>query len=214
MTRSKQCATAVMAAVLVSGALSACAPLMVGGAVVGGAMVASDRRSSGTQIDDQSIELKAGNRLGEALGDRAHVNATSYNRVVLLTGEVTSEADKALAQQAVGRVDGVRSIVNELGVMGASSLTARSNDALLTSKVKASLFDAKDVFANSFKIVTERSTVYLMGRVTEREATRASDIARGVSGVQKVVRVFEVISEAELANIQPAPAASAPATKP
>jgi osmotically-inducible protein OsmY len=122
---------------------------------------------------------------------------------VLLTGEVPSEADKVGVEQAVARIENVRSIVSELAVMGTTSLTARSNDTILTSKVKASFVDAKDLFANAFKVVTERGTVYLMGRVTEREANRASDIARGVSGVQKVVRVFDMITEAELAEVQP-----------
>jgi osmotically-inducible protein OsmY len=183
--------------------LSACAPLLVGGAVVGTSMVVTDRRTSGTQLEDQSIELKAKTRVREAVGERGHVNITSYNRTVLLTGEVAADVDKVAVEQAVAKVEGVRTVVNELAVMGSSSLASRSNDAVLTSKVKASYIDAKDVFANAIKVTTERGTVYLMGRVTEREATRASDIARGVAGVQKVVKVFEVITEAELAEIQP-----------
>lgn len=183
--------------------MSACAPLLLGSAVVGTTMVVSDRRTSGTQLEDQANELKANTRVREAVGERGHVNATSYNRVVLLTGEVAAETDKVAVEQAVAKIEGVRSVVNELAVMGSSSLANRSNDAVLTSKVKASFIDAKDVFANAIKVTTERSTVYLMGRVTEREATRASDIARGVPGVQKVVKVFEVITEAELAELQP-----------
>ncbi len=183
--------------------LSACAPLLVGGAVVGTSMVVTDRRTSGTQLEDQSIELKAKTRVREAVGERGHVNITSYNRTVLLTGEVAADVDKVAVEQAVAKVEGVRTVVNELAVMGSSSLASRSNDAVLTSKVKASYIDAKDVFANAIKVTTERGTVYLMGRVTEREANRASDIARGVAGVQKVVKVFEVITEAELADLQP-----------
>ncbi len=183
--------------------LSACAPLLVGGAVVGTSMVVADRRTSGTQLEDQSIELKAKTRVREAVGERGHVNITSYNRTVLLTGEVAADVDKVAVEQAVAKVEGVRTVVNELAVMGSSSLASRSNDAVLTSKVKASYIDAKDVFANAIKVTTERGTVYLMGRVTEREANRASDIARGVAGVQKVVKVFEVITEAELADLQP-----------
>ncbi|MGD9834344.1 MAG: BON domain-containing protein [Piscinibacter sp.] len=183
--------------------LSACAPLLVGGAVVGTSMVVTDRRTSGTQLEDQAIELKSKTRVREAVGERGHVNITSYNRTVLLTGEVAADVDKVAVEQAVAKVEGVRTVVNELAVMGSSSLASRSNDAVLTSKVKASYIDAKDVFANAIKVTTERGTVYLMGRVTEREATRASDIARGVAGVQKVVKVFEVITEAELAEIQP-----------
>jgi osmotically-inducible protein OsmY len=194
--------SAALAAAL---SLSACAPLIIGGAAVGAALSVTDRRSSGTQLDDQGVELKSGGRITEAVGDRGHVNVTSYNRVVLLTGEVPSEADRTKVEQAVARIDNVRSIVNELAVIGNSSLTARSNDTVITSKVKASLVDAKDIQANAIKVVTERSTVYLMGRVTEREASRVTDVARSVSGVQKVIRVFEVVTESELANITPAP---------
>jgi osmotically-inducible protein OsmY len=193
----------VLAAVAASTLMSACAPLLVGGAVMGTSLMVTDRRTSGTQVEDQSIELKAMTRTREAVGERGHVNATSYNRTLLLTGEVAADTDKVAVEQAVAKIEGVRTVVNELVVAGSSSIAARSNDAILTSKVKASFIDAKDVFANAIKVTTERSTVYLMGRVTEREANRASDIARGVSGVQKVVRVFEVITEAELADLQP-----------
>jgi osmotically-inducible protein OsmY len=193
----------VLAAVAAATLMSACAPLLVGGAVMGTSLMVTDRRTSGTQVEDQSIELKAMTRTREAVGERGHVNATSYNRTLLLTGEVAADTDKVAVEQAVAKIEGVRTVVNELVVAGSSSLAARSNDAILTSKVKASFIDAKDVFANAIKVVTERGTVYLMGRVTEREANRASDIARGVSGVQKVVRVFEVITEAELADLQP-----------
>ncbi|MFM8899618.1 MAG: BON domain-containing protein [Burkholderiales bacterium] len=188
--------------------MSACAPLLVGGAMVGGAMVVTDRRTSGAQLEDQSIEFKSGNRLREVLGDRGRVSPTSYNRLVLLTGEVASEADKTAAEQAVARVENVRATVNELTVLGsgafASSLANRSNDLILSGKVKATFVDAKDVHANAFKVVTDRGVVYLMGRVTEREADRATELARSINGVQKVVRVFEIISEAELANMRPA----------
>ena len=190
------------AALLAAAALSGCAALLVGGAV-GTALVVTDRRTAGTQLEDQNIELKSLTRIRETVGERGHSSATSYNRQVLLTGEVASEADRTAVEQSIGRIEGVRSIVNELAVMGVSSMTARSNDTILTSKVKASFIDAKDLHASAVKVVTERGVVYLMGRVTEREAARASDIARGVAGVQKVVRVFEVVSEAELASTAP-----------
>jgi osmotically-inducible protein OsmY len=190
----------VIAAALTVASLSGCAALVVGGAV-GTAMMVTDRRTAGTQLEDQSIELKSNTRIREAVGERGHVTVTSYNRMVLLTGEVQSEADRTAVDQAVGRIEGVRSTVNELAVMGASSLTSRSNDAILTSKVKASYIDAKDVQAAAFKVITERGVVHLMGRVTEREANRATDLARGVSGVQKVVKVFEILTEAELATL-------------
>jgi osmotically-inducible protein OsmY len=165
------------------------------------ASVASDRRTSGTQLEDQSIELKSVVRVRDAVGERGHVNVVSYGRTVLLTGEVASEADRSAIEQAVAKIENVRSTVNELAVMGSSSLGARSNDTILTSKVKASYLDAKDLQGNAIKVVTERATVYLMGRVTEREANRATELARGVSGVQKVVRVFEILTEAELAAL-------------
>lgn len=181
---------------------SACAPLLIGGAAVSGALMYTDRRTSGAQLEDQAIEFKAGKRLKEALGERAHLNVTSYNRLVLITGEVGTEADREAAEKAIAAIDNVRSTVNEAAVMGLSSLTSRSNDALLTSKVKASFIDDGNIQANAIKVVTERSVVYLLGRVTEKEATKAAEIARGVSGVQKVVRVFETISDAELKAIE------------
>jgi len=189
-----------LAVAVAASTLSGCAPLVVGGAMVGGTMVALDRRTTGAQLEDQTIESKASSRARDMLGDRGHVNVTSYNRAVLLTGEVPNESDKLALEQAVQRVENVRSTVNELAVALPSSLSARSNDSYLTTKVKATFVDAKDLQANAFKVVTERGNVYLMGRVTEREATRATDLARTVSGVQKVVRVFEIVTEAELAD--------------
>lgn len=203
MTFNRVRSAAVIGALIASTTLTGCAALLVGGAVVGGSLLATDRRTSGAQIEDQSIEIKSNTRVREVLGDRGHVNVTSYNRMVLLSGEVPTDADKAAIEQAVSKVDGVRTTVNELAVMTASSLSNRSNDALVTSKVKATLVDAGDISANAFKVVTERGTVFLMGRVTEREAERATDLTRSISGVQKVVRVLEVITEAELAQIAP-----------
>jgi len=166
--------------------------------------MASDRRTSGTQLEDEGIQIKASNRLKDKLGDRAHLSVASYNRVALVTGEVAAEADRATVDSVVAGVENVRSVVNEAAVAGNSSLTSRSNDLIIGSKVKATLVDAADVQANAYKVVVERAVVYLMGRVTEREATRAVELARGVSGVQKVVRVFEYIE----------PPAPAPATTP
>lgn len=209
MNRISKLAAATLAAVTVSTSLTGCFPLLLGGAMVGGTVVYTDRRTSGTQLEDEAIELKASNRLSKELGERARVSAVSYNRLVLLTGEVSGEADKAVVARVVSGIDNVRSIVNEVTVVSAHPTNTQANDAIVTGKVKASLVDSKDIFAQSVKVVTERGTVYLMGRVTEREANRATEIARGVSGVDKVVRVFEVISEAELANIQ-APSAPPP----
>jgi osmotically-inducible protein OsmY len=189
--------------------LSACAPIMLGGAAMG-ALVATDRRTSGTQLEDEGIELRSIGRINENLGDRVHVNVTSYNRQVLLTGEVPSAQDKQLVEQIVSRVDNVRLVANELAVLGSSSLTQRSSDSLITGKVKAAMVDSKDLFANAFKVVTERGIVYLMGRVTQREADRATDIARSTGGVQKVVRLLEIISEEELQRTLPAQSPQTP----
>jgi osmotically-inducible protein OsmY len=200
--RTKMTTTALLAALVAAPLLSGCAALVVGGAV-GTAAVVTDRRTAGTILEDQNIELKSLTRIRETVGERGHINVTSYNRQVLITGEAPNDADRGAVEQAIGRIEGVRTVVNELAVMGSSSMTARSNDAILTSKVKASHIDAKDVQSNALKVITERGVVYLMGRVTEREANRATDIARGVSGVQKVVKVFEILSEAELAALEP-----------
>lgn len=195
----------VVFAAAVAASLSACAPVMIGGAVVG-SLVATDRRTSGAQLEDETIELRAGSRIRENLGERVHVNVASYNRQVLLTGEVPNAQDKQLVEQIVSRVDNVRAIVNELAIAPISSLTQRSSDALITGKIKASMVDSKDLYANAFKVVTERGTVYLMGRVTQREADRGTDIARSTGSVQKVVRVFEILTEEELQRMLPQPA--------
>jgi osmotically-inducible protein OsmY len=186
--------------------LTACFPLIVGGAV-GGALVATDRRTSGAVLEDTGIEQRSASRIRENVGERAHINVTSYNRQVLLTGEVPTAQDKQLVEQIVSRVDNVRNIVNEIVVMGNSTLTQRSSDALVTGRVKAALVDSKDLFANAFKIVTERGTTYVMGRVTEREAKRATTVISSTSGVQRVVRILEIISEEELTRMLPAPPA-------
>lgn len=198
-----RCAALALATLWGASALTGCAALLLGGAVVGGTMVATDRRTAATQLEDQLIEGKAATKIRDVLGERGKVAATSYNRLVLLTGDVVTESDKVAVEQAVGRVDSVRSVVNELAVGGSASLSTRSNDALLSTKVKASIVDAKGLYANSIKVVTERGVVYMLGRVTEQEATQAANVARGVSGVNKVVRVFDILTEAELAEIQP-----------
>lgn len=196
--RSVRLAVLALAAATV---LPACAPVLVGGAMVGGALASVDRRTAGTQVEDQAIELKAAARVRELTGEQANVNVTSYNRIVLLTGEVPDAAARGSVEQAIGRIEGVRSVVNELAVMGKTTLTARSNDAVLSARVKAGFIDAKDLQANSVKVTTERGVVHLMGRVTEREAARAVAVARSVPGVQKVVRVFEILTEEQLAEL-------------
>jgi osmotically-inducible protein OsmY len=191
------------------GSLSGCVGLVVGGAVAG-TMAASDRRTFGAQTEDKTISVKADVRVRNVTGDGGHVNVNAFNRKALVTGEVRDQAMKDAVEREVKAIDGVQSVVNELAIAGPASYTSRSNDTLLTTKVKASLVDAKDISANSFKVVTERGEVYLMGRVTKFEANRASDIARGVSGVTKVVRVFEYITEDEYKQFQgtPAPASA------
>ena len=193
--------------IALAGALasSACVPLIVGGAMVGGGLMATDRRTSGTQVEDEGIEYKAAARIREQLGDRVHVNVNSYNRLVLITGETKTEADRLKLEQIVAGVENVRHVLNETVVGFLSSYTSRSNDLLIAAKVKASLVDAPDLISNAFYIVVERGAVFIMGRVTEREAARAVSISRGVSGVTKVVRAVEIISEEELARMLPKP---------
>ena len=207
-------AVALLASAAVVSTLSACLPLIVGGAFVGTGLVATDRRTSGTQLEDEGIELRANSRLRGVLSDGGHVNVTSYNRQVLLTGEVSSEAEKKLAEDTVTGVDNVQKIVNELIIGPVTGLVQRSGDVLVTGKVRAAFVDAKDIYANSFKVVTERGITHLMGRVTQREADRATDIARNTSGVQKVVRIFEVITEDELQRQPLAPARPGSAPQP
>jgi osmotically-inducible protein OsmY len=176
-------------------------------------MVAADRRTTGTVVEDEGIELRSGSRIREALGERGHVNVTSYNRQVLLTGEVASAQDRQLVEQIVTGVDNVRHIVNELAILGNSTLTQRSSDSLTTGRVKAGLVDASDLSANAFKITTERGTTYVMGRVTPREAKRATEVISATPGVQRVVRILETISEEELARFQ-SPSPSRATAKP
>jgi osmotically-inducible protein OsmY len=189
---------AVLAVALTS--LSGCAPLVLGGAVATGIMI-TDRRTSGAQVEDQAIEIKIATVVRQEMGDRVHLNVTSFNRKVLLTGEVTTGSEKERIEKIAQSQENVQLVVNDLALMPASSLTQRSKDVVLTSRVKAAFIDAKDLQANAVKVVTERGIVYLMGRVTSREAKRASDIVRSMGGVVKVVRVFDEITEEELKRL-------------
>jgi len=189
-------------------ALSGCAPLLLGGAAMT-AIVATDRRTSGAQLEDETIEFRASGRIRDALGDRVHVVVTSFNRQVLLTGEVPDQVTRETVEQIVRKVDNVNGVINELGIHIVSSLSQRSNDLLLTTKVRATLIDARDLSAGAFKVQTERGTVHLMGRVTAREAERATNLVRSISGVQRVVRAFEIITEEELQRMMPRQAAPA-----
>jgi len=192
----------------VTGTLTACVPLVLGGAAAGTAMVATDRRTSGAQLEDEGIELRTLSRLRENFGTRVRVSTVSFNRQVLLTGEVPSLEDKQAVEDMVKKIQNVGSVVNELGVRNSPSLADRSADLLITGRLKAAILDARDLQSNAIKVVTENSTVYLMGRVTQRESDRVTTIARSISGVKRVVRVFETISEEELQRLQPAPAKS------
>ena len=185
--------------------LSACAPVIVGGAMGGGVLVVTDRRTSGSQLEDESIELKGNARMRDEFGDRSRVNVNSYNRQVLLTGQVKNEQDRTYAMQLAQRLDNVKTVINELEIGLPTSLATRSKDLLVSTKVRATFVDSKDLFANAFSVTTENGVVYLMGRVTAREAQSATDLVRTISGVRKVVRAFEVISEEELRRMMPPP---------
>ncbi|MES2160894.1 MAG: BON domain-containing protein [Pseudomonadota bacterium] len=187
--------------------LSGCIALVAGGAI-SGTLAATDRRTLGAQTEDRAIEVKGSIKLNNVVGDAGHTNINSFNRRALLTGEVRDEAMKAAAERELRGIEGVVTVINELEIAGPSSYTSRSNDALITTKVKASLVDMKDISANSYQVVTERGVVFLMGRVTQREGQIGADVARGVSGVNKVVKVFEYITEDEWKSLQPSKSAS------
>ena len=172
--------------------INGCAPVVVGGAAATGVMVAEDRRTLGTITEDEGIEFKTLNRIGGKVKD-AHINATSYNRIVLLSGEIPDPAAKAEAEKIARAVENVRAVHNELQVAGNSSLSARANDSYLTSKVKARFVDAQKFNPFHVKVVTENNVVYLLGLVKRQEANEATEIARTTGGVQKVVRMFEYL---------------------
>lgn len=181
--------------------LTACAPLIVGGAALGGAMVATDRRSTGVQLDDQALEVRAGNRIREVAADRARVSVNAYNRTLLLTGEVHKDADKAAVEAAVARLEDVK-VISEITVDWPASADDRSRDLLLAGRVRSAFVETKGLEANAFSIVAHRKVIYLMGRVTESEARDAAAVASAVQGVQKVVRVLEIITPEQLAAIK------------
>ncbi len=173
--------------------LAGCVPVLLAGGATAGYMFAEDRRTSGVYVEDQGIEFKARSRIKERYADQVHINITSFNRVVLLTGEVPSEEVKAGVTEIVKGIENVRNVQNETVVAGASAMSARANDSYTTSKVKSRLVGTKDLSATHIKVITENNIVYLMGLVTHREADMASEVARGTSGVLKVVRVFEYV---------------------
>lgn len=172
--------------------LHGCTAAVVGAAATG-VVVANDRRTTGTMTEDQGIEIKAGNRISSRFPDGIHINVTSYNRLVLLTGEVPDAATKSEIERIVRGVENVRGVFNELAIAGTSSYTVRTNDSVITSKVKANFVDEGNFNPIHVKVVTENSIVYLMGLVKKSEAESATQIARTTSGVQKVVRMFEYV---------------------
>jgi len=173
-------------------ALQGCFPVVATG-VGATAVMLDDRRTTGTYIEDEGIELKAFHRLDEKFGKDAHVNTTSFNRQALLTGEVADPAMKEDAEKVVRGIPNVRNVINELAIAGLSSLAERSNDTYLTSKVKMRCIEANKFPLSSVKVTTESGVVYLMGMVTRREADAATEIARSTSGVRKVVKLFEYL---------------------
>jgi osmotically-inducible protein OsmY len=174
--------------------LSGCVPLVIAGGVAATAAVATDRRTTGTQVDDEVIEDKVSFNVRERFKGDFHINVTSYNGIVLLTGEVPAEAARADIAQVVLSTPKVRSIQNELTIGPVTDLGSRSNDTLITSKVKARFVEANKFQINHVKVVTERGVVYLMGVVRRGEGDAASDIASTTSGVQRVVKVFEYVA--------------------
>lgn len=172
--------------------LQGCFPVVAAGAG-GGVLMAEDRRTAGTYVEDQTIEIKGANRLDEKFKDTAHISVTSFNRTALLTGEVPVEAARQEAEKIVRGVPSVRNVVNELAVASNSPYSSRSNDTYLTSKIKVRFIDAGKFQINHVKVVTENAIVYLMGIVTRKEAESAMDIASRTSGVKKVITIFEYL---------------------
>ncbi len=193
---SKNILTLALSTLLAS-QLTACFPIVAGGAAAGGAM-AADRRTAGIFVEDENIELKAVKKMETNLGEYAHVNVTSYNRNVLLTGEVPEDAAKAKAESLVKEINNIRSVTNEITVGPKSSIGSRSNDSFITSKVKGQFLTENKFPVNYVKVVTENGVVYLMGIVTTSEADAAVEIARNTQGVTSVVKVFEFIDASQV----------------
>ena len=179
--------------------------VMVGGAAIGGAMVATDRRTPGAVVEDRGIEAKAALRIREALGDAVHVNVSSYNRSALITGEVPDEKRKAQVEKIVRDIENVQKTLNELAVMENTAMNARIADGILASRIRAALVDDKNLIANAFKVTVERGVVYVQGRATAKEIALMTDIVSGLNGVTRVVRILDTISEQDLEGMLPAP---------
>ena len=181
---------------------SACAPMLIGSAAVA-SKVAIDRRTAGIQLEDEGIELRTASGLRAQLPRNTNVRISSYNRLVLVTGEVNNESERLQVERFVKSQDNVKTVVNDLIISPESSLTQRAQDTLITTKIRALLIQAKDIHSSAVNIVTERGVVYLMGRLTPREANRVAELIRtsNITGLQKVVKVFETISEEDLSRL-------------
>ncbi|MDD5001907.1 MAG: BON domain-containing protein [Thiomonas arsenitoxydans] len=206
-------AASLLTVVLAATQLQGCFVLGLG-AVGTTAYVATDRRTAGSILEDNTIELKADNRISSALGAGVNVRAVSYNQQVLLVGQVPSEADKQRAEQVVKGVPNVKAVLNEIDIGPVADLNRSATDTLITTKVRARLIDARDIFGNAFKVTTSNSVVYLMGIVTQREADRAVQIARDTTGVSKVVTMFNIISEQQLQDMRNPQKENAPPPEP
>lgn len=213
--------TLIGAALVCTATLSGCGALVVGGAAATTAVVATDRRTVGQQVEDQSIELKTAaemRRLFEET-DAARVNAVSYGGLVLLTGDVPTEQAKEQAGAAAEQVEKVNRVVNELRVGDPTPFSVRSNDTWLTSKVRTTLINTREVPSRTISVTTERGVVYLLGKVTDEEGQRAAKAVSSVAGINKVVKLFEIVSPESLIDpldnrSEPAPTEPAPATTP
>ena len=205
LTRMRRPLAAIALGGMLAASLQGCFAVLAGGALAT-TFAATDRRTLGAQTEDKSIVIKGENRIPEVVAAGSHVNVTSFNRKVLLSGEVPDEASKVAAEREAKAIDNVNTVFNELEIGPASSFAVRSNDALITSKVLANLVDDRTLYSSAFKITTERGIVYMMGRVTQREGQLAAKIVSGVSGVARVVTLFEYISEDELKEYQRKPA--------
>jgi osmotically-inducible protein OsmY len=199
----RRLASAAVASALVAAtlSLSGCFPLAATGVAVG-VLAATDRRTIGTQTEDTGIEVKAASRLREELKNAGGISVTSFNRKVLITGQVIDDTTRQAAERIVAGVENVRSVHNELQVSGRVSLVTTASDATISTRVKAAFVDAKDLQANTVKVVTEAGVVYLMGIVSRAEGDRAAQVASRVSGVTRVVTVFEYASADEIARIE------------
>ena len=202
-------------AALIAATTGACAPLLVGVVVAGTALVATDRRTTGSQVDDQTIQLRVANELSAALGKLpVHINVNSFDRKVLLTGEVPDEATKARAGAIATASQNVRAVVNELAILPPSSVSDRTGDTALATKVRAAFVNTREIAFNSVEIVTERGIVYLLGLVTEHEGQIVALVASKVSGVKQVVKVFDYASKEEIDRRRATTATGATPTAP